>query len=393
MSKPSSRNTRLDVIRCIALFFVVAIHFSTRSGFLSEPVDDIPMLIMIIVRSFFYPCIPLFLFLSGYLLCDHKPTPVYYLRAIRLLFIYLCASILFICFRSIYSTDRLSILNSILGILSYTLLDYGWYTEMYLGLFLLIPFLNVLYHSLSSKQNKQWLILTFLILTAFPSILNIYRFDNALWWGFPSISTTYQKIFPQWWVSLYPITHYLIGCYLKEYSLPFTPSKNFLLFLSFTIFLSFLNIYRSTNIPFVPGEWQNWGSAFITVQSIFLFSFLLQLPWEHLPSSAKNILFHFSNWSFGAYLISCMYDQIAYAWLIQNVPIIQQRFPYMIIIVPTVFLASLYTSSLFSLLYRLTADKFVRQLRLKILCKLDLKNEQEHCNERSDKPIKNSEDF
>lgn len=40
----------------------------------------------------------------------------------------------------------------IFGILDFTGVAYAWYTNMYIGLFLIIPFLNNAYMSLKSKK-------------------------------------------------------------------------------------------------------------------------------------------------------------------------------------------------------------------------------------------------
>ena len=33
----------------------------------------------------------------------------------------------------------------------------------------------------------------------------------------PNTSTEYQRILPQWWRTLYPITYYFVGAYIGEF--------------------------------------------------------------------------------------------------------------------------------------------------------------------------------
>ena len=177
------------------------------------------------VRSSLMISIPLFLMLSGYLLCHKTASVSYYLRLIRTLFIYVCASLLVAVYRIFIAKDGLTFAGAFLGIFSFSTLSYAWYIEMYLGLYLMIPFLNILYNGLNGQKQKQWLILTFLLLTAAPSMVNIYRFDSLEWWLLPSIDNNYQPLIPDWWTGLYPLTYYFIGCYLREYPIKFKHSN------------------------------------------------------------------------------------------------------------------------------------------------------------------------
>ena len=225
MSNRSQRNIGLDVIRSIACFSVIAVHFFLNTDFYSEPIMDPVMSFFLYVRSSLMISIPLFLMLSGYLLCHKTASVSYYLRLIRTLFIYVCASLLVAVYRIFIAKDGLTFAGAFLGIFSFSTLSYAWYIEMYLGLYLMIPFLNILYNGLNGQKQKQWLILTFLLLTAAPSMVNIYRFDSLEWWLLPSIDNNYQPLIPDWWTGLYPLTYYFIGCYLREYPIKFKHSN------------------------------------------------------------------------------------------------------------------------------------------------------------------------
>ena len=90
---------------------------------------------------------------------------------------------------------------------------------MYIGLFLLIPFLNIIYNNLKSQKHKQILVWTLFCLTILPSMFNIFNFETSHWWAVPSSSDIFSKIVPAWWINFYPITYYFVGCYLREYGL------------------------------------------------------------------------------------------------------------------------------------------------------------------------------
>ena len=52
------------------------------------------------------------------------------------------------------------------GVFDYTTANYAWYIEMYIGLFLLIPFLNLAYNNLPSRKSKLVLLVTLIGLTS-----------------------------------------------------------------------------------------------------------------------------------------------------------------------------------------------------------------------------------
>ena len=76
--------------------------------------------------------------------------------------------------------------------------NYGWYVEMYIGLFLLAPFLNIILEKLDSPRQYLWFLGTMLFLTALTSITPI-------------------NLIPDYWTSLYPLTLYVVGAGIRRY--------------------------------------------------------------------------------------------------------------------------------------------------------------------------------
>lgn len=361
VSDISRRDPGLDIIRCIALASVVCVHFFLNTGFYWETVRGPLMQFLVAVRSGLMISVPLFLMLSGYLLCRKTVSPGYYLRIVRILFVYLCASLLYSLYRMYVLKDGLTPSEAIWGVLSFSTLSYGWYIEMYLGLFLLIPFLNVLYNGLAGKKQKQLLVLTFLVLTAGPSVLNIFRFDSALWWLQPSMNTEYRQLTVDWWVILYPITYYYLGCYLREFPIrQKTGTSLFQLFFILLIVGSF-NFYRSYNADFVWGPWQDWRALSHVLLSVVIFTLFTNLSYERLGRGWRKVFAWISDQSLGAYLLSCMYDNIFYTQLNAAIPEFQGRVKYFFVAVAYVLTTSLLASALINELYRVTLAKPVKK--------------------------------
>lgn len=118
---------------------------------------------MTFMRTAFMICVPLFLLITGYLMNSKELNVKYYHGIIHTLQIYIVSTILCILFERYYLHNNLSIKYAVFSIFGGDI-AYSWYVEMYIGLFLLIPFLNILYHGLETQKRKQFLIVTLLFL-------------------------------------------------------------------------------------------------------------------------------------------------------------------------------------------------------------------------------------
>lgn len=74
-----------------------------------------------------------------------KLSKQYYAGLWKTYVIYILASIFCIIFKNAILKSHINIYQGILLILAFQGDDYSWYIEMYIGLFLMIPFLNLIY--------------------------------------------------------------------------------------------------------------------------------------------------------------------------------------------------------------------------------------------------------
>ncbi len=299
------------------------------------------MYFMTTVRTGFTICVPLFLVLSGYLLNKKKLSPQYYKGIVRILIIYVLSAVCCLFYKKYMIGTELSLKSCILGILDFSAANYSWYVEMYIGLFLMIPFLNLMYNGLGSKRQKQALVLTFLALTALPTLTNTFDLITPGWWQTPAISSDYTELLPDWWAVLYPISYYFIGAYLSEYGLPISSKRSLLLYLLSTVVFGLYNSYRSYNAVYQLTLVVNWRSFENVITTTFFFWWLASLRCRHVPEPVCRITAWISRLSFGTYLVSWIFDSVFYPRLKQAVPEITDRFPYYFLIVPAVFLCSL----------------------------------------------------
>lgn len=356
----AKRDPAMDIIRCTALLCVVAVHFFKNSGFYEETVTGVPMYIMVLLRTGLMICVPLFLMLTGALMGTKQLGCGYYRKLGRTLGIYLLASLACILYRRWFLPETFSAKLALVGLFDFSAAPYGWYIEMYLGLFLLIPFLNILYGHLEDQRKKQCLLLTLLLLTAVPGTVNAHRIFDLQWWIHPASSDLYYKVFPAWWTGIYPLTYYFLGCYLREYPLQIKSSGNFALILLVVLAAGSYNFYRSRGSAYVEGTWQDYGALSTTLLTVLVFNFLAQGDYTWLSPQLCRCLQKLSDWSLGAYLVSWIFDQAFYGILNGHEPVMQNRLVYFPLVVPAVYVCSLALSAVLNGIYR-AVSYFVRR--------------------------------
>lgn len=346
----SKRNSALDITRIVALFSVVSVHFFLNTGFYKYTVTGKRMLVMTIMRTACMICVPLFLTLTGYLMSRKTLSKKYYGGIVKTLGMYLLASAACIVFRVFWAKAAFPG-DLFWGILNFKTAAYGWYIEMYIGLFLLIPFLNLMWNGLTSKKQKLALVATLIVLTSLPSILNAYNFSVAGWWKTPVISAEYRDIFPKWWTGIYPLTYYFVGAFLREFPLKLKGWQKLALWGGSILVFGLFNFYRSHGGIFVWAQYNDWKGLPNLIMTVFAFSFLSSINTGKYPNAVKRVLMYVSDLCLGAYLVSYIFDRMYYSVLNSHVKETIYKLEWFPVIVPCIFLSALALSAVLNLIY------------------------------------------
>lgn len=353
LEKLNKRDTSMDIIRVVAVFFVVSVHFFLNNGYYTENHTGMNMYIMCTMRTFFATCIPLFLLLTGYLMSKKTLCKKYYSGIVKILLIYLMSGIACVMFKRSYLKLDVDFKTAVIELLEFTIAPYGWYIEMYIGLFLIIPFLNILYKGINSQKHKKLLLITLFSMTILPTLFNIFSFTTEQVWYNPSETDAMTKILPNWWSMIYPITYYFVGTYIREYGLKIkTPVAILLLALALAGFGAF-NFFRSYNTVFENSEYISWQGIEPFVMSVLIFTLLSRIKANKAPTCIRWILWKVSDAALGVYLLSYIFDTIAYERLLQAVPVMPERLKYYFAVVPFVFICSLGVSLIFNILLKI----------------------------------------
>ena len=125
-----SRNINIDIIKCLAVFFVISVHFFLKSNFYTTPIDCIRMYTMAVMRTFFMICVPLFILITGYLMNKKEFSLKHYIGIKKVIITYiiislvtLLAKLLLVKYGILYPVDFQEYIRDILD---FKLVGYAW---------------------------------------------------------------------------------------------------------------------------------------------------------------------------------------------------------------------------------------------------------------------------
>lgn len=290
------RLTGPDIVRCIAIILVLTIHSINYSGQINCDLGSLKWG----VYAFFYflskVCIPLFLLLTGYFQSGRTLSRKHYISIIPVLVSYFV-----ILIPTLLINHRgEGILRRILYLFDFEA-GYSWYVEMYLCLFALIPFLNILYHALSKRQ-KQLLIGILVVLTVLPPMTK----------SFMAAGSPLSPI-PDFLESMYVITYYYIGTYIAEYQ----PRPKPWLCMSAAAVMLLAETALYFTVAQSADRWRyTYSYASLPHAFIGLCIFLAFYRKEAIKSRPVGWLVReISLCSFEMYLLSCPIDYLVYRFL------------------------------------------------------------------------------
>jgi surface polysaccharide O-acyltransferase-like enzyme len=338
----------IDLLKTIAVIMVISVHFFLNNGFYDVNINGIGMFISIIFRWFFYICVPIFILVTGYLCKDKKLEKKYYKGLKKVLLSYLFISIICILFKHFYLHEHARKLKLLISIFDFTADGYSWYVEMYIGLFLIIPFLNILYNGLETRNNKRILIFILGLLVSIQPLINYLHISNIK-----------LDIIPDWWTRFYPLIYYFIGCYIKEYQIKINKYKGIILFILIILLesiISFLYNYNSTfSWDFIGG----YGSLQVVILSTIFFLLIYNIKCD--KKIINKIINKVSLLSLDIYLFSYIVDSVIYNKLGEKLDGPVDYLKYMIPIILFVFISSFILSYIKDIIF-----KFIEFINKKI---------------------------
>ena len=287
--------SQINVIKAIASFSVTAVHFRNRvETTIPEAIvnNKIKMFFSINYALFIF-AVPLFLIATGFLSTHKKHTKKNIIGTVRIYLLYLFMA--FVSFGLMILTNTREFhgwRDMIYRALSFDLIS-GWYIEMFVGLALVIPFLNIIVNNISKKEFQS-LIIVLIIVVGIPSFIN----RN------PDLPSIY---IPNFWQNIYPIIYYFIGAYIRIYinEINIRNKPLFVLYISSVIFIIQL-LYRHAD----PYTWTAEG-YYSSIINIVLASSFFMLILNNITKS-YFIFDLISKYTLSTYIMAYPIDKILY---------------------------------------------------------------------------------
>ncbi len=288
------RNINIDYIKCVAAFMVIFFHFFLNTGFNDITSLNHFTLISFILRQIGVICVPLFLLVTGYLMCDKNISKKYYFNLLNVISTYILISIICVFFRKYVLLEQITLEELIFGIFTFKANKYSWYVNMYIGLYLFIPFFNIIIEKIRDNSKMfLYLIILLIFFTSIPKLCNILFFG----------------------VNIYPITYYFIGAYLKNYSIKLNLFWLILLFVCMLLIECIFALVCGANL----GIFFSNNIIFNLIKACSVFVMLMSLKLK-----SNNLVNKISKHTLSIYLVSFIVDTLVYGifnkiFLIYNV--------------------------------------------------------------------------
>lgn len=284
------RQSGIDLIRITGLLFVVGVHQFLYNGFYYVPQKGLLIWSADVIRWLCYCCNGLFMLLTGYLRSGKTEFRDCYRGLIPILVGY------FFCTFLVYPVQHVT--GEKLPVFSFTELswfqklitfgNYAWYIEMYIGLILFSPMIN-----LGLKQMGDRVLTNFALIMIFVTSAH---------------SMTALDVIPNYWSSLYPVTYYILGAAIRRLQPKVKPWQGLggALLISMGLALSSI---LTTDGGFSKGFTQGYGGLWTMLTAVCVFLGLYRVQ---VGRGTGKVLAWLSGGVFEGYLLSKGFDLWTY---------------------------------------------------------------------------------
>ena len=189
------RESGVDLFRLLGLLFVNALHAFLYNGFYYEPQTGVAIWAADSFRWLFFGCNGMFMLLTGYLKTTKPWNLKYYRGLLAVLVGYALTCVISYPIRYFLLGEKDGWIEWAKRFCTFS--NYAWYVEMYIGLILLSPILNLALNSMQTPRQIWLLTGSVVLVTILPTVTSV-------------------GLLPDWWVGLYPLGYYMIGAAIRR---------------------------------------------------------------------------------------------------------------------------------------------------------------------------------
>lgn len=308
--KTKIRQSNFELMRIISMIMIVMWHLIFHSVLFDQAtgVTKFVLELLVLVGTVH---VNSFILLTGYFQSDKDFSLKKFLSIIKTVWFYKVIILFFILFMGIRVTTKLEIFKELLPI---DTRDY-WFINVYLVLYILSPYLNILINKMTQQQYRKLLIISFILFSVLPILTNNATVSNN---GYTVINFCFL---------------YFIGGYLRKYPIEnnfhfrnYSTNKIqfiFFIILIFSLMMNFIIYQFSKQLILMNNallnelgnnfiiNYRSYSNPIVLIQSIsyFIYFGTLTLKSNVINKIGKNVV--------DVYLIHENYyiSSVLYTWI------------------------------------------------------------------------------
>lgn len=292
--KTESRNFGVDLAKIVAAIFVPMIHHFRFAGFYEKNIAGVGMFLYTMEFGVLMSCVPIFLVISGMVLRNRKIDKNHYIKLLDFVVLSLTLHILGVLIRwgfegFSYSAKELLIMT----------LNIPYFITMYIQIYCLAPFINLIFDNINSKEKKIF-VLVCIFIFAIPQFINKGQF-NILYTG---------------WQSAYAFMYYVIGAYIRDEKVSLKLSNGFVILLVNNLIYASL-IFLINNGRAFSHSFGHYNGIFTVVNTFVIVATCQSINIKR--DYTKKIVPLFASVTIGNYLIGATsIENVLNKWFITN---------------------------------------------------------------------------
>ena len=285
------RENGADLYRIMGLLFVNMLHACLYNGFYYAPQEGVAMWAANSVRWLTYGCNAMFMLLTGYLKTTSPWGRKYYKSLVAVLVGYVLTCVISYPMRYFYMGEKDGWKVWLERFVTFS--NYAWYVEMYIGLFLISPLVNMALDKVTDPKKQWFLAFALLFITVGHSAHKI-------------------NLIPDYSGSFYPLALYTLGAVIRR-TQPKVPAWLGLGVAALTAMgLGYVSLKTATN-GFSSGYSQGYGGFWVVLMVAALFLGVYRL---RVGDQTGKVLAFMSGGVFEGYILSRLLD----VWIYGRVP-------------------------------------------------------------------------
>ena len=305
MPEKKQRNANLDLLRIVSMLLIIFLHSIDHSGVLENAANCTPLMYFYVrfTYAMCMVCVNIYVMLSGYFMVNSR------FRLHKLVTLWMEAAFYSFVLKLVFmltGADDFSLL-SLASCFFPILTGRYWFLTIYVGMYLISPFLNILIHAMDKKQHTMLNLCLFALMSVWVSIHPaIAGMNSGGGWGLA------------WFVVLY-----MAAAWLRLYYVPNQkPYKWIAIYISVPLMIAIAQVAAEKLgigiFSTVLSRWFRYDSAPVYIMTMCLFVGFLNVNIRSEKLSAMIV--RVSPLTFGVYLIHAHANVSPWSWEVLALP-------------------------------------------------------------------------